>query len=1367
MDECQAAIVGAAIRAGGWPDLRAGWNQRTESPQGGATMELVPANPIEVLEQALLEGRCLGPQLPVHTTIVFVVGPPLPMAHARTVAVGSVGEALRQAVDMLSRLDIDCTAVLCHDSAGQAVALVLRRPREAWRAELPCYALLALPEKGELPALGMQLCLGDPHPLRAGNGVCWLDRHETSLDAVQQAVLLLELALSVHDRVLPPTRGSGALEAPFAHLAQARPWFGGRDLRPRWALWKDPGAELLLREPLEPPRRFADRWPHEVYLLAAGSRSELLDRIAAVRLAVPKCPHLSDLAYGLAQTAVGTHRLAIVAAGAEALSKALATAAERLADPSCLKLNLASGLFYEEGGQPLSKLAVVIPGQGSQYPDMLADTCLAFPSVQAWFDRFDEQSSPDHPAPSEFLFPIPGAHRDDDPQQLLMGEEGAEAISVSATALSELWCERMGLAPDAIAGYSIGELSALIISGLFEISRHEVVKLMGELTRERWPGGRSNYPSIAVTTGQRELLEQVVRDRPDRLFLALDSCPSQTILSGHSEAVAEATQILRAANATVLPLRFDRGYHTPLYAAKAARIRELYSRIAIGPARIPTYSCIALDWFPSDPEAVRELAVSQWVQPVRFREAAANLHDMGFHVFLEIGPGTRLTGFLRDSLRGRKHKTLSSDAQDRSGLRQLLLSFAQLWVLGYSLRSEALFAERRVAWPQALGPQPPLELPAHGWAPPSPSGNGVPSPLQVGGASPASLWESTPERSPVAPVASSGSPHLDLLRGHLNLMDEFLSHQARMHSLVSGAIPAATAALHPHEALEARGALDLPAGSLPPRGAEQETVPLQDLLGEPAEHQPGQARWSLEFDVRSLPLLRHHTLGGRPAERDSTLLPLPVLPFAFSIELMAQAARRAGQGELLELEEVRGLRWLAVDGPALQLSLKASLDDDGTWSLELHECRGTEQLLACSARARVGAALPPPPPSRELGLEVREGFRISGAAFYSYVFHGPGFQGIRQLTAIGEAGAEAEMVVPDPHLLVRHPSQAHFHSNPVLQDCAGQLVGFWLLERHRLVDIGLYPYRLGRLRRFAPEPPPGSRVLCRAAISFDGRCTRADFDLLHEGMVFARIEEFESRLFRFPPVVFKTLFMLDQSAYMSRPVSLGDYQLSMLSGLDQELFDSSWGIWRRAVAQVVLSGPEREIWPAVPAREGTFWLLRRLAVKDAVRRWASARGVHLLPADIDCGPDGLTLGGQGLELLKPLPRVVVDGAGTFAVAALIPEDWELALVSFEGEPEPAARYAASQVWGGREEDWEVPLPASPKDVVLLERSSPSGEHETARVLLELRAGNRRIALCARPTPNQEGTEHDTESSRDRERYPGNRQGDDRRLGSRA
>ena len=144
----------------------------------------------------------------------------------------------------------------------------------------------------------------------------------------------------------------------------------------------------------------APGWDSEVCLLEAESPAELRGRarllseyLEAVD-ATPEAPRLFDVASTLNQQLNQTmpgYRLAVVATSIADLRQKLGRAIERLADPACARIKDVKGIYY--AAEPLGrqgKLAFLFPGEGSQYPNMLADLCLHFPEVRAWFDRADQ-----------------------------------------------------------------------------------------------------------------------------------------------------------------------------------------------------------------------------------------------------------------------------------------------------------------------------------------------------------------------------------------------------------------------------------------------------------------------------------------------------------------------------------------------------------------------------------------------------------------------------------------------------------------------------------------------------------------------------------------------------------------------------------------------------------------------------------------------------------------------------------------------------------------------------------------------------------------------------------------------------------------
>ena len=203
------------------------------------------------------------------------------------------------------------------------------------------------------------------------------------------AASLIKTSLALHHKVLPPMlcdtpHPALALEnTPFYINNQARPWV--HDPRqPRRAGVNAFGfgginAHVVLEE--HRPRGRAVRVPvlhapssGELVMIAAVDLPSLRARIAALhaRLALKPAPALAAVAAATAAEAQGAHRLALVASDLDDLAKKLEQAQAKLAADAPAPFKTRGGLFYGFGAAP-GKVCMLFPGEGAQYPNMLAD----------------------------------------------------------------------------------------------------------------------------------------------------------------------------------------------------------------------------------------------------------------------------------------------------------------------------------------------------------------------------------------------------------------------------------------------------------------------------------------------------------------------------------------------------------------------------------------------------------------------------------------------------------------------------------------------------------------------------------------------------------------------------------------------------------------------------------------------------------------------------------------------------------------------------------------------------------------------------------------------------------------------------------
>ena len=139
------------------------------------------------------------------------------------------------------------------------------------------------------------------------------------------------------------------------------------------------------REVVPPPSPASFRWETEVLVLRGDDRAELRQRVQALVDYLTRNPsiELKDLAFTLNTTlAQGGSRLAVVAESVADLQSRLGRAVERLDDSRCRHIKDSRGCyFFEQPLGPQGKLAVLFPGEGSQYLNMLADLLPHFPEA--------------------------------------------------------------------------------------------------------------------------------------------------------------------------------------------------------------------------------------------------------------------------------------------------------------------------------------------------------------------------------------------------------------------------------------------------------------------------------------------------------------------------------------------------------------------------------------------------------------------------------------------------------------------------------------------------------------------------------------------------------------------------------------------------------------------------------------------------------------------------------------------------------------------------------------------------------------------------------------------------------------------------
>lgn len=278
------------------------------------------------------------------------------------------------------------------------------------------------------------------------------------------------------------------------------------------------------------------------------------------------------------------------------------------------------------------KHAYVFPGQGAQFSGMGKDLYENNESAKALFDKADEILG----------FRITDIMFGGTADELKQTKVTQPAVFLHSVILAKV----LGVKPDAVAGHSLGEFSALVVSGAvsFEDGLRLVSKRAMAMQKccENRPGGMA-----AILGLDDAVVEQACADIDGVVVAANYNCPGQLVISGADEAVDAACARLKEAGARrALRLPVGGAFHSPLMEDARAELEQAIAEVEFHTPVCPIYQNV--DAQPqTDPEKIKANLIAQLTAPVRWTQIVRNMLADGVSEFTELGPGNVLQGLIK------------------------------------------------------------------------------------------------------------------------------------------------------------------------------------------------------------------------------------------------------------------------------------------------------------------------------------------------------------------------------------------------------------------------------------------------------------------------------------------------------------------------------------------------------------------------------------------------------------------------------------------------------------------------------------------------------------------------------------------------
>lgn len=528
---------------------------------------------------------------------------------------------------------------------------------------------------------------------------------------------LVKAVLAMHHRVLPPHRNVTTPNAvladagsPLYLVDEATPWVAPGDVPRRAACsafgFGGTNFHVVMEEYIGEYRDWlrpaaSDVWSAELFVWSEVDRGALRGCVEALqeRLAGLATLELRDLAASLAaRWRPRGEVLAVVARSVDDLRTKLAAAACVLRGED---KPLVPGVFQASVTQPMGKVAVLFPGQGSQYPGMAREAALHFDAVGQALGAADAALRGPFEARfgfatrlSQFILPR-GAYDDADKaqakQKLTNTDIAQPALGAVEAGLFRLM-QSLGLKADMLAGHSYGEFVALFAGGAIDFDAlMQLSAARGRFIVDAASAEGAELGTMAAVAALRRVVEDAIANI-DGVIIANHNAPLQSIISGTREAVKAASAKLAQAGVEVVEIPVAAAFHSSLVKPAQQALSDLIEATPWAPLQTPVYSNSTARPHAADVSRVKWQMAEHLVHPVEFVAEIEAMYEDGARIFVEVGPKAVLSRLTSRILEGQPHVALAID--DGSGLPGLLGGIAQLLCAGVALDLGLLFARR-------------------------------------------------------------------------------------------------------------------------------------------------------------------------------------------------------------------------------------------------------------------------------------------------------------------------------------------------------------------------------------------------------------------------------------------------------------------------------------------------------------------------------------------------------------------------------------------------------------------------------------------------------------------------------------------------
>ncbi|CAH9051649.1 hypothetical protein PSECIP111951_00438 [Pseudoalteromonas holothuriae] len=522
------------------------------------------------------------------------------------------------------------------------------------------------------------------------------------------AASLIKVSQALYHKVLPPTinvttpnKFFADEKNPFYISAEARPWVKRNAKKPRCAATSGFGFggtnyHIILEEHQDEHQdAYRQSILPEVVVLSASTPEQLQqvtqqaltdwraeDGVAMFR------QHLEQQATSVAPSDA---RLSLVTSdalhAATLLEKVLPLIVKQPEQP----LEHPLGAFYRPKGvvENKNQVAVLFPGQGSQYLNMARDLAIEYPEFRESLSVADlEIRKKLGENLSTAIYPVPVFCEEQEQalhSKLRRTEFTQPALGAVSAAYYKTLCN-MGLDVTCFAGHSYGELTALWASGAMSESQLYLASVERALSMKNALQDKDEKGVMYAVEADGETVKSVLAEYKN-LVVANFNSPVQTVFAGAQDEAEQAAKTLMAKQLKCQQLNVDAAFHSPYIAQAQGSFSEVLKFIPFKSPKHPVYANTTAKPYSKKSTEMRQTLASQLTSSVRFVELIEQMYADGIRVFLEVGPKGVLSNLVKNILGDKPFDVVPVNPSSSSAsVNQFYKAVAQMVSLGVELK---------------------------------------------------------------------------------------------------------------------------------------------------------------------------------------------------------------------------------------------------------------------------------------------------------------------------------------------------------------------------------------------------------------------------------------------------------------------------------------------------------------------------------------------------------------------------------------------------------------------------------------------------------------------------------------------------------